>query len=161
MDRPRKRVGKRFWKAYTALYGEANPDAAVAVPKRRSGARIRSATPKCPTEFAEQCALVAWARAKRLPLVAIPNAARRSPQEGARQKAAGLSPGFPDLMLLVRRLSFGGAFIELKRLRGGTVAEEQAKWHDWLNQNGYYTVVARGAEDAIRQVQIYLSLPIA
>ncbi len=157
MDRPRKHIGKRFWKAYSALYGEATQEAPNPK-KRRSGARIK---PSCPTEHQEQVALCKWAQAKRLPLVAVPNAGRRTVWEGARQKAAGLSPGFPDAMLLLPRKGFGGMFVELKRVKGGVVSAEQTKWLNWLNHNGYHAVVAYGCEDAIRQLQIYLALPIA
>jgi VRR-NUC domain len=167
MDRPRKHVGKRFWKAYSALYGEATPrdDAIDIVQCKRlaaaEAARIRSTVPKCPTERQEQVAYVRWAQAKGIRLAASMNAGKRSRWEGEALRATGMAKGSPDLQIFVKRKGSGSLFLEMKRLRGSVITDEQREWVDWLNANGWTAHFAYGCEDAIRLTQIYLALPIA
>ena len=75
---------------------------------------------KAQTEHYEQVALFQWAAMSlqahpELDLMyAIPNAARRSPRQGAWMKAEGMKAGVPDVHLPVARGPYIGLWIELK-----------------------------------------------
>lgn len=123
-----------------------------------------------PSEHAEQAQVIAWARiaVSRWPelelLFAIPNQGRHGGRRGrfwgARMAEEGLRGGVPDLMLPVARGGFHGLFVELKRTVGGRVNPRQAAWHEMLREAGYQVVVARGAKEAIAEVERYLWLSV-
>lgn len=77
-------------------------------------------------------------------LVAIPNASRRGAGGRATNAVAGLTPGVPDLALIVR----GGAtyWIEVKSARG-KLSEAQREFHRWMGINGVWAVTVRSLED--------------
>lgn len=117
-----------------------------------------------PLEHQEQANLIAWAFAMKHQiselalLFAIPNAG------AARLKnlqTEGVMRGVPDLMLAVPRLIAGNLwnhalFIEMKRVKGGKVAPEQYSWMAALTAQGYKCVVARGADEARKEILAYL-----
>lgn len=115
----------------------------------------------CPTEHAEQVALMQWARiqAKRYPgldlLHAIPNGGARNAITGAKLKAEGVKPGVPDLHLPVPLHGRPGLYLELKRKAGSAVTPAQREWHAALAAQGYAVVVCRGARDAIEAIEAY------
>jgi len=56
--------------------------------------------------------------------------------------AEGMSPGFPDIGILVPRGTWHGAFVEVKRL-DGEVSDEQRDWIYRLRAQGYFATVIR------------------
>ena len=118
----------------------------------------------CPTEMEEQTALLSWARLAqgKWPELAllyhVPNEGKRSRTAGARMKAEGLKKGVPDLCLPVARGGCHGLYIELKRVRGGRVSDDQQRWLDALNEQGYFATVCRGWQQAAAEIQNYLGI---
>ena len=94
-------------------------------------------------------------RTKHLPIFAVPNAARRSPRQGAWMKAEGLRAGIPDLQLDVARSGFHGLRIELKAGKNQE-SEEQTKVLASLRRRGYKTMTCYSADAAIDEIQDYL-----
>lgn len=77
-------------------------------------------------------------------IIAIPNAARRSAAGRATNAVPGLTPGVPDLALIVR----GGAtyWIEVKSARG-KLSAAQREFHRWMSINGVWAVTVRSLDD--------------
>lgn len=87
----------------------------------------------------------------------IANGGSRGKAEAGRFRAEGVKSGVPDLMLPVPIGIYAGLFIELKRVKGGKVSENQKKWIADLNANGYYATVCHGAEEAIKTIEKYMN----
>lgn len=66
-------------------------------------------------------------------------------------KSQGHYSGIPDLVVLLGNGKI--CFIELKRQKGGVVSEEQKKWIDYLNNNGYPAKVCKGCDEAIKFIE--------
>lgn len=113
-----------------------------------------------PTEAQEQITLFSWAAVQAIPELAllyhIPNGGSRHKAEAARLRAEGVRAGVPDLCLPVPRGGFHGLYIELKRLRGGRLGEQQRAWLDALGKQGYAVAVCKGWEDAAETILRYL-----
>ena len=107
------------------------------------------ATNDTTSEHAEQREFVSWFRKRHrgIRIIAIPNGGQRSIATAARLKAEGVMPGVPDMFIPAWRV-----WIEMKREKGGTVSADQKDWLDYLTECGYRCFVARGAEDAKRQI---------
>lgn len=86
----------------------------------------------------------------------VPNGGARSKATAARLKRQGVRAGVPDIVLPVARMHFCGLYIELKRIKGGKVSEEQKKWLAYLNRAGYLAVECKGADEAIEAITNYL-----
>lgn len=84
-------------------------------------------------------------------------------------KLEGLRPGWPDLMLAVSAahvmatkttapsvIQYHGLFIEMKTATGA-VRPEQSLMLNLLSERGYHCVVCRSTEEAIREIEGYLS----
>lgn len=128
----------------------------------------------CRTEHQEQAALFAWAtvmsgRQPELKLLyAIPNGAfmggetaqakLRGIQRYRKLEAEGLKKGVPDICLPCARQGYHGLYIELKRIKGGTVSHEQKEWLAALNTEGYKAVVCRGFDEAKTVIEEYLGI---
>ena len=112
-----------------------------------TGASILSDT--IPSEHIEQREFVSWFRKRHrgVRIIAIPNGGYRSPTTAARLKAEGVMAGVPDLFIPAWRV-----WVEMKREKGGTVSADQKEWIAYLTECGYRCFVARGAEDAKRQI---------
>jgi len=106
---------------------------------------------RMPLEHEEQREVVRWFRQcwPNVRIMAIPNGGARSKATAGRLKAEGVSAGVPDLFIPA-----WGLWIEMKRIKGGSVSPEQKDWMSYLELNGYKCFVARGAEDAKRQIII-------
>lgn len=59
--------------------------------------------------------------------------------------------GLPDMTILLGNGKV--CYIELKRQKGGRVSEEQKKWIDYLNKNGYPAKVCNGCDEAIEFIE--------
>lgn len=90
-------------------------------------------------------------------LMACPAQAARTPQGGARIRAEGYRSGTPDLFLAVGRKGLHGLHIEMKRTTGGTLSETQKEMLFLLNEQGYKTAVAHGADQARKIITEYLT----
>ena len=115
------------------------------------------------TEHQEQVALCRWCKVAsgRWPclawLYAIPNAGRRRKGAAGRAVAEGLKAGVPDLVLPAARGRYHGAYIEMKRTRGGKMAPEQVAWRDYLVSAGYAHARADGWDQARAFLEWYCS----
>lgn len=98
-----------------------------------------------PSEHFEQRELVRWFRQtfKGVRIFAIPNGGLRSLSAAAKLKAEGVSSGVPDLCVPAWRL-----WIEMKRVKGGSLSAEQKDWIEYLEGVNYWCIVGKGAEDA-------------
>lgn len=84
--------------------------------------------------------------APQVKLVAVPNAAKRTPWAVRQAKKEGLAAGFPDLIALAP----GGkvAFIELKSPKG-RLTPNQSEWLALLGDMGFPVGVFRDVETTI------------
>ena len=116
----------------------------------------------CPTESDEQQSLFKWAKLSEglypdLKLLhAIPNGGLRNKVTAARLQREGVKPGVPDICLPMPRGDFKGLYIEMKRIRGGTVSQEQIQWIMGLRMNGYCAEICKGWEKAKDLILWYL-----
>jgi hypothetical protein len=116
-----------------------------------------------PTEFSEQVAVFEWRRWQQIRqpelrlLFATLNGVRVSIGLARKMKAAGMTSGVPDLVLPIARDEYFGLFIEMKRTKGGTLSSEQEDWMCWLLNENYLVKVARGAKEAIKIIDQYLT----
>lgn len=102
-----------------------------------------------PTEHFEQRNLVQWFR-RTYPgvrIFAIANGGYRTPTTAAKLKAEGVSKGIPDLFVPEWKL-----WIEMKRIKGGTVSPEQKDWISYLESIGYKCIIGKGCEDAKEKI---------
>jgi hypothetical protein len=133
-------------------------------------------SPLCPLERDEHNRVIEWAKL----MVSTGQEPRlrflRSGFEGLRLtmgvrmqvKRQSIATGWPDLFLAVpvrRNCADGwllehtcGLFIELKRVKGGTVSAEQSRMIGDLNSLGYMAYVCRGADEAINEIKLYLGM---
>ena len=128
--------------------------------------RCSMANTDCPTEYQEQCKIIAWSRL----MVATNQEPRlkllRAGMEGLRlsmgvrvkAKKAGMDGAWPDLTLFIANKGFHALLIELKRLKGGTVSKEQAEMIGILQEQGYAACVCKGAAHAIKVIKEYLDI---
>lgn len=139
----------------------------------------RTKQPPAPKEEQEQAWLMEWAAwaTPREPLLDllyhVPNGGARPASvrtradgrtvrysvEAAKLKAQGVKTGVPDLFLPVPRRGYHGLYIELKRLRGGKLEEEQKAWIVRLTRQGYCVKVCRGWVRAAGVICAYLERP--
>ena len=110
---------------------------------------------RVPTEHEEQRELVRWFRQTwpGVRIFAIPNGGARSPATAGRLKAEGVSSGVPDLFIPAWKL-----WVEMKRTKGGSVSPEQKDWIKYLEDVGYCVKVCKGAEDAKKQIQAFVTI---
>ena len=137
-----------------------------------------------PTEDTEQMCLFRWADAQsgKYPELSlmyhIPNGGKRGKAEAGRFRAMGVKSGVPDIFLprgfhaldfvgprqfnidgtqyAVTETIYNGLYIELKRLRGGTVSATQKQWISALRNAGYAVEVCKGWEAAAAVITDYL-----
>lgn len=85
----------------------------------------------------------------------VPNQRWAKPQYLRKLAAMGVKKGFPDIIIFYRSTTntFHGAVIEMKRQKGGNLTGEQRDWAAILQQAGWAAIIAKGAQDAIRQIE--------
>lgn len=105
-----------------------------------------------PSEHFEQRELVRWFRQTwpGVRIHAIPNGGARSKATAGRLKAEGVASGVPDLFIPAWRL-----WVEMKRVKGGSLSAEQKDWIAYLEGCGYQCVVGKGAEDAKAKISAF------
>ena len=121
-----------------------------------------------PLERVEQARFVDWLEKQNLLFSATAQSTYTTSWNQKRlNHATGLRKGVPDMLVIIPKdkSKDGGGyclFIELKRLRGGSVSKEQKHWHDSINglETPYtQAYIAKGADEAIRIVSHYLKNP--
>jgi hypothetical protein len=107
---------------------------------------------RIPPEHEEQRELVRWFRQTwpGVRIFAVPNGGVRSKATAGRLKAEGVASGVPDLFVPAWHL-----WVEMKRVKGGSLSPEQKDWIAYLEGCGYQCVVGKGAEDAKRQISTF------
>lgn len=120
-----------------------------------------------PTEFQEQCALVAWIKhqPKIAPyLIKITNEGKRTRLQGFHLKSMGMQPGVSDLFLAYPTGQFAGLWLEIKRNRAYTPSEmRSSSWEAQIQfiarmkQVGFAAEVCYGFEHGKRIIETYLS----
>jgi len=117
----------------------------------------------CRTEHDEQVEVILWAEHVRHRmqvlrwLHAIPNGGARAKVVASKLKQEGVKPGVPDLCLTAARGGHHGLYIEMKSLEGSE-SREQKEWRQHLNEEGYLSIVCKGAREAIRALCDYLEM---
>lgn len=106
------------------------------------------------SEHFEQRELVRWFRQTwpGVRIFAIPNGGARSKATAGRLKAEGVASGVPDLFVPAWRL-----WIEMKRVKGGSLSPEQKDWIAYLESVGYCVIVGKGAESAKELIRAFSS----
>lgn len=87
----------------------------------------------------------------------IANGEKRDKATAAKLQRMGVKSGVLDIFLPVAVNGFHGMYVEMKRLRGGVLSQEQLDWIDHLMRQGYYVLSCKGWEDASRHIELYLS----
>jgi len=128
----------------------------------RKVGRICRAERAQPSEKKEQIKLAKWLDFVGVVWIHIPNEGRRDGRMAKIQEFMGLKKGFPDNLIFNPTIVSNdegtnyvssGVALELKRVKGGEVSVEQSEWLSLLGGLGWHCIVARGAEDAIKQLQ--------
>lgn len=88
-------------------------------------------------------------------MFAVPNGGSRNKIEAYNLKRQGLKSGVPDIILPVAKGNYHGLFIELKYGKNKTT-DNQVKYIDYLNKNGYLAVVCYGCDQAFDTIKKYL-----
>ena len=115
------------------------------------------------TEHQEQRTLFTWSALNRQKypqlgnMFAIPNGGYRHKSTAANMKAEGLKAGVCDVFLAWPNKGFHGLFIEMKRLVGGRLSDEQKAWAERLLAAGYQVKVCKGFEEAKQSIEEYLN----
>lgn len=104
-----------------------------------------------PTEDEEQIALFDWLNAKHIPAFHVNNEMyTKSWKQKLRARRMGVKSGVPDVFVVLPNKVVA---IELKRTKGGVVSDSQKYWIKTLNDAGLKSIVARGADEAIRFIE--------
>lgn len=122
-----------------------------------------------PLEHDECKWLMDWAHTQRYRqwrlselLVHVPNGAfhGRDRKAGAvvamKLRAQGLQAGVFDYILPVPLAGHSGLWLEMKRIRGGRVSEEQGKFAERMMVLGWQCKIARGWVEASLEILSYL-----
>ena len=116
---------------------------------------------KIPTEREEQIRFVTWVKKLGYRVSASANGGSRYLLEAMNFKRMGVSKGFPDIEIPLPKGGFHGFYLEMKRLKGGKLSDEQIEWINYLNEQGYYAVIANGCEEAQKMFLTYLNFETA
>lgn len=161
-----KRDNALSMRYYARLSDKPDPEIPEGSVKR--GPRVRNPDDE-PLEGAEQAAVVSWwyHYSKTVPcdyrlLIAIPNAQklmafatnRHAFMQSLRNE--GFRDGAPDLILLMPSGTYNGMLVEMKRRTKGVISPVQQEMLTITEAQGYKSVIARGADEAIMHVKRYL-----
>lgn len=111
-----------------------------------------------PLEHDEQVVFCMYLDVKGIKYHAIPNANALSVLNKnmavrvmAKLKKEGLKKGVPDIVVFLPSIIL---YVEMKRIKGGTVSKEQREWIEFINTLPYAKArVCRGAKEAIEFVE--------
>lgn len=105
-----------------------------------------------PVEEIEHNAVIRYLEIKGLCFFHTPNGGKRSKSAGGRLKASGMMKGVPDIIILDAPPLYPnsrGVVIEMKRVAGGVVSQEQKEWLQRFEDRNWQAKVCRGAGEAI------------
>lgn len=110
------------------------------------------------SETVEQIAVVKHLRLikynnRPLRFAAVPNGGKRDIKSAAILQKMGVSPGVSDLLIFDSPPNYPlmkGAALEMKKLKGGAVSDEQKDWLDYFDKNSWVTGVAKGQDEALK-----------
>lgn len=110
-----------------------------------------------PSEEVEQVILANWLDWRGVPWCHVPNGGERNARVGKRLKGQGVKRGVPDVLIFASPTGdpgYCGVAIELKSMSPkARLSKEQKQWLDTLRHCGWYTLVCRGAMDAIEALK--------
>lgn len=89
---------------------------------------------------------------------ATPNGGKRHISVAVKLKREGVKAGFPDVSIPVPRGIYHGAYIEMKKEKGGRVSPEQKWWIEKLQEQGYAVAVCNGFNQAQDFILQYFSI---
>lgn len=110
-----------------------------------------------PYESEEQEAFVQYLEAKGIRFFAVPNGGHRHKSTAIQLKNEGVRAGVPDLVILAKNKRHSVLFLEMKRQTGGDIRKHQQEWIEWLDDNDYAVAVAKGCDEAIKWLNVYLN----
>jgi hypothetical protein len=111
---------------------------------------VKEKKPRKYDESHAQREVVKWLRERPNWLVMrMENAARRTMAQAMRDKALGMEPGAPDLVVMFHTFAF---FLEMKS-EAGRVSHEQGCLHKQLRVRGVSVMVGRGAAATINMLE--------
>ncbi|CEN86387.1 VRR-NUC domain-containing protein [Paraclostridium sordellii] len=114
------------------------------------------------SEASEQMLLMQWCNLQKFKypelelIFHIPNGGSRNRLEATNLKKQGVKAGVPDLFLPKANSKYHGLFIEMKFGRNKT-NENQDRWIDNLNKQGYKAIVCFGFEEAKEEILKYIA----
>lgn len=119
-----------------------------------------------PLESWEQEQVFSWIRSNqiRYPKLQLAYSTLNGVRLGARTRAAakrqGNRRGVCDIVLPIKSGDgqWPGMYLELKRVKGGSVSNEQREFIRGVVTEGYYAAVARGHIEAIVEIKKYLGV---
>ncbi len=129
---------------------------------------MTTAKTKFPLEEWEQERAFQWIRANqiRYPQLQLAygtlNGVRLVPKLRTKMYLQGNRKGVPDMVFPFKSVDgvFPGLYIELKRVKGGKVSEDQKNYHELLRGQGFLVVVCKGHVDAIETIKRYLGVEL-
>ncbi|WP_415913252.1 VRR-NUC domain-containing protein [Neptuniibacter sp. QD37_11] len=95
-------------------------------------------------------------------LIHIPNGgSRKNKFEGWRLKQQGTRAGVSDLHLPIARGGYFGLWMEFKAAPpfDASIQNSQIQWLQEMRAQGYYAVLCKGPEAALKELIAYMSLP--
>ncbi len=78
--------------------------------------------------------------------------------QAARMKLTGYVAGIPDLIIFEPRGQYHGLTIEVKKDKASKPSAVQKEWMDELNKRNYRAVCCHSVDEAIKEIETYLSL---
>lgn len=125
---------------------------------------MRKKISKVPTEAWEQQQIINWWTTKSKGLNLFENSLFHIPNgtlQASRMKKRGLGvrSGVPDIFLALPSGDYHGLWIELKRIKGGVISQEQVEFIIFLKSMHYCAYVCKGHESAQRLITHYLLDP--
>lgn len=104
-------------------------------------------------EHIEQVKVANALDAAKVLYCAVPNGGERHPLVAQKMKLEGVKAGVPDLLIFdrpPRSINVRGVAVEMKQIDKGDVTENQARWHEMLQAQGWIVIVAHGAHEALK-----------
>ena len=118
--------------------------------------------PKPPTEFQEAVNFASMCKRHEglCPelkfLFAVPNGGHRSKASAGKAKAEGVKVGVPDYIWPRAVGNCPGLVIELKRIKGGSVSDDQRRTLDYFASQGWTAIVCKGWQEAWEAVKAHM-----
>lgn len=116
----------------------------------------------CPIEDEEQIAVFDWANGnmKKYPELEYmyhpPNGKYRTMYEAGLLKRMGVKRGVSDIHLPVPKGKYCGLWVEMKRLEGGRLEQDQKIWLSAMKRLGHFAVCCEGWQEAVEYIEAYL-----